>query len=346
MPDRYLFLQCRNLGDATISTGLINSLGKSFPEISIDVLTRSPFKAIFEDNPYINSVLYVDFLPMGAPKELNLKSFLDFLKQICRLRQKAYDVCLNTQGDFRENLIGRLVNPYKNISVSWKGKHIYNNLIKKGLLCLVNESIDIPEEVINVYDVNDYIAKRFGCTHLVRPRIFSHNRLSAGDSYDNRNVIGIHPGASQKCKLWDFDKWKKVIEVLLLQKCHVCIFCAPNQKEKMQSIFQEVLNNKHVFLHASNLRDFFIQLSTVRLLIGLDSFAVHAAYALGIPVVILCGANDYRLFAPPGATVVNKGYVCPFYPCYNNPKCLGSKHEFICMKAIEVNDVIAAVETL
>ncbi len=345
MPKKYLILQCRNLGDAIISSGLINSLGKNLRHISIDIFTRPSFKPIFEENPYVNKIYYTDF-PMGTQKNFNAKNCLGLLKQISKLRKQNFDVCLNNVGDFRENLIGKCIRPKKNISISWPDAHPYRQLIKKGLSSLVDWNISIPQRIVNIYDGNDHIAKELGSSHLVHPRIFLNAKLrkQIASKLDYEKVIAIHPAASQKSKLWDFDKWKRVITVLVSQKFDVCIFCAPNQKTKMQDIFREVIDNKRVLLHASNLDEFFIKLSSVKLLIGLDSFSVHAAYALKVPVIVLNGANDYRLFRPPNANVIFKEDVCRYYPCYNKPKCLGSKDEYICINSIDVVDVLNAIK--
>lgn len=114
----------------------------------------------------------------------------------------------------------------------------------------------------------------------------------------------------------------------------------------MQTIFRGVIDNKRVLLHAGNLDEFFVKLSFTKLLIGLDSFSVHAGYALNVPVIILNGANDYRIFRPPGANVIANENVCAYYPCYNKPKCLGSKSEYICINSIGIEDVMAAINNL
>lgn len=345
MSHKYLFLQCRNLGDAIISTGLINSVGNSFTKVSIDIFTRYPFMAIFDNNPYINRLFYANF-PMGAPKGLNAKNLFVLVKQIYKLRKQNYNVCLNREGDFRENLIGRLVKPEKNISVLWNGKHVYNNMIRKGLFSLVDDAINIPEEIVNVYNANDYVAKKLGCNHLFPSKIFLNKKLTKKISLSDKNIIAVHPGASKKCKLWNFDNWKKLIRKLILQGFSVWIFSSPNQKVQMQTIFREVIDNKRVLLHAGNLDEFFVKLSFAKLLIGLDSFSVHAGYALNVPVIMLNGANDYRIFRPPGTNVIANENVCAYYPCYNKPNCLGSKSEYICINSIGVEDVMAAINNL
>lgn len=344
MLKKYLILQCRNLGDAIISSGLINSLGENFRNISIDIFTRPSFKPIFESNPYVNKIFYADF-PMGTQKNFNAKNCLGLLKQIAKLRKQNFDVCLNNVGDFRENLIGKCIRPKKNISISWPDAHPYRQLIKKGLFSLVDWNISIPQQIVNIYDGNDHIAKELGSSHLVRPRIFLNGKLRKQivDELNYENVIAVHPYASQKSRLWDFKKWKILIQILASQGFKIWIFGAPSQKSETEDIFHEIINNKNVSLHAGNLSEFFIKLSLAKLLIGLDSFAIHAAYALNVPIIMLNGSNDYRTWQPPKANVIAKENVCTYYPCYNKPKCLNTKKQYICIVSIDVEDVINAV---
>jgi heptosyltransferase-3 len=343
--NKYLVLQCRNLGDAIISTGLINSLGKSLEGISIDVFTKYSFKAIFDNNPYINRLFFANF-PMGSPKGINIKTLLVLFKQIYRLRKHNYDVCLNREGDFRENLIGKLLRPDRNISVIWSGNHVYNSMIRKGFSRLIDYAIHIPEEIVNVYSANDYVAAQLGCTSLESSKIFLNADSSKNTCSSNNKIVAIHPGASKKNKLWSYDKWNKLISKLVLQGFHVWIFGTPSQKANMQAIFRESIDEKYVILQTGSLSEFFVKVSFAKLLIGLDSFSVHAGYALNVPVIMLNGANDHRIFKPPHANVIAKGNVCAYYPCCNKPKCLGSKSEYICMNSIEVDDVMAIINNL
>ena len=333
---KFLLIQARNLGDAVISTALINSIGESFPNIRIDVFTRPSFKDIYKNNPYINSIYYANF-PVGTNKNFNIRELLKLSKQIYKLRKNNYEKVINNVGDFREILIGRLISPKINLSIRWEKGHPYNFLIKGGLYNLADKIITIPKNIINIYKAQIKFLKELGCDKILPPKIFLKKNLP------KVNAIGIHPLASQKCKLWQWDKWRELIKELSLYY-EVWIFCPPKEKRIIYRIFEKELKIKNVKVKSGSLDNFFLDLSQVKLLVGLDSFSVHAAYAIGTKSIMLNGANDYRIWTPPNAKVVFKGNICPYYPCYNKPKCIGKDFEYICMKAIEVEDVLNAIK--
>ncbi len=116
--EKVLLLEFRGLGDTIVKTSLLASLARSFPGLKLDLLTRPSFRYIFEKNPHINKV-YFGELPILKRDAFNSKYARDFLNSLIRLCKNKYDISLNTVGDFRENIIGHLVCPQKNISVLW-----------------------------------------------------------------------------------------------------------------------------------------------------------------------------------------------------------------------------------
>ena len=335
---KILLLELRNFGDAVILTNLIESLSHSFKGIKIDLFTRPWFKEIFENNPNINKIIYAQF-PFMRDKDLNPKTTMHLVMQILRLRMKRYDVCINNQGDFRENLIGCLINPKRNISVRWGIGHEFRNQIRKNdWFNNKNESIGIPNDVINIYDINHYIMKKLGGTELLPPRVYLKN-----NPVKNGNLIAIHPMAGQACRLWSFEKWSGLIEKLIDKGYKIDIFCAPDEKELIIEKLYKIQRKDKVNMYAGRLDSFFEKLSQASLFIGLDSFSIHLAYALGIPGIMLNGANDYRIFLPKNAYVVLNKESCDKYPCYNKPSCQGSLAEYHCIRGIQVNDVLEKV---
>jgi len=83
-----------------------------------------------------------------------------------------------------------------------------------------------------------------------------------------------------------------------------------------------------------------IELSSV--LVGPDSFPIHAALAVGTPTVALFGPNDpLRFKSESGITVIEHDLPCR--PCRRRPICGGA---FTCMAMITVDEVFAAVEKM
>jgi heptosyltransferase III len=339
--EKILLLQLRNFGDALIITSLIESIAKSFHGVKIDLFTRPSFEEIFQNNPHINEIYFANF-PFMRDKDLHPISTVQMLYQIMRLRTKRYDVCINNQGDFRENLIGRLVNPKRNISIIWDKGHEYRNQIRKNeWFNNKQHSLPVPNNIINIYDINYYIVNKLGGIEFLAPKIYLEENFTK-----NGKLIAIHPMASQECKLWDFDKWCNLIEELINREYRVVCFCAPHEKAALSNKLNRLRYNNNLNIYAKTIKGFFEKLSHANLFIGLDSFSIHAAYALGIPSILLNGANDHRVFAPSNAHVIHNYNKCDKYPCYNKPFCKGSLLKYNCIRDIPVNDVLEAVGKL
>jgi heptosyltransferase-3 len=248
---------------------------------------------------------------------------------------------MNNQGDFRENLIGRLINPKRNISVIWENDHEYKNQIRKNEWFNNKHSLTIPIKIINVYDVNNYIVKELGGTEFISPKIYLEKI-----NCKNSKLIAIHSIAGQESKMWDFNKWCMLIEELINRGYEVVCFCSPHEKKYLTNKLKGLRINNNINIYAENLRGFFEKLSCAILFIGLDSFSIHVSYALGIPSILLNGANDHRVFAPKNAHVVRNYNVCDKHPCYNKPSCKDSLYKYNCIRDIPVNDVLEAVAKL
>lgn len=239
-------------------------------------------------------------------------------------------------GDMRENFIGSLIKPEKNISVIWDKGHPFRNLVRQGGTYLLTMSIPVEKNLLNIYDINSHIARSLGCTVQEKSKIY----IKENDRINN--VIGIHPLAGQKHKLWQWNKWKILIKLLVKEHFNVWIFSSHKEKNRIEEIFSDVIN-KNTLIQCGNLEEFFTKLSSVKLLIGLDSFSHHAACALNVPAIMLNGGNDYRIWKSPGAKVISKGTKSMCYPCYNRPTCEGKHSEYKCMKSIEVEEVLEMV---
>ena len=309
---RVIILQCRNFGDAVISSGLLESLGRCYPHWNLEIVTRPQFKEVFEYNPYVKKLHYAQF-PMGTVKNFNLYEALRLTKRILILRNNKYDICINNIGDFREIFLGWLLNSKKNISIAWGKGHPYNHLIRSRLWSLVDQRITIPATVLNVYQVIEYFSQSLNCVSIGLPSLYQVD----GNLYKNhqpQKVVGMHITATQPTRTWLLKKWKQLIKLVLINGYKVWLFGAPNEKYQIEQNFNELIDEYQVDLKIGALTDFFQWLTQIKVLVGLDSFSIHAAYAIATPRIMLNGANDYRIWVPPKTEVINGGNACVYIP--------------------------------
>lgn len=328
-----LIISARNFGDAVILTELINNLNTN--EFKIDILTRKEFIPIFNKISNISNIYTANF-PMGTMKNFNFIEGIKLLKQCIELRMQHYDIVLNNVGDFRENFIGWLISPKENISIRFHNNHPFNKLIRNGLNWAVDKYIEIPNDILNIYNIQKFIASSL-CINPRHITLENQNRL--------HNKIAIHPIASQKTRFWQYINWIELINELVTSEHKIIVFCAPNEVEELKKEFKQVEDKIEII--AKNIEYFLNTLKEVDIFIGLDSFSIHAAHMMNVPnLIMLNGANNANVWAPPKTKVIEGGKNCEYFPCYNKPKCLGKDFEYICMKTITPIEVINKVKEI
>lgn len=340
---RVIILICRNLGDAIIASGLVESIGRSFPGCQIDLLLRERCGDIFRNNPFINKMYYANF-PLGNPKNFGLREAVKLVKTVAGL--KKYDFCINNIGHIGENFISRCIRADKSVSIAWEKGHPFNNHIGIKGDIIANSVVRISSTMLNVYDANRYLASKLGCKVIRNPHIYLQKHIvSAPVSLEDLS-IGIHPFASIESKLWPFKKWHELVRCLIQMGAKVRLYGTASDRPMLYNLFGDFIEQGSVVLQLGDLESFFKSVQSLRLLIGLDSFAVHAAYALGVPSIMLNGSNDFRVWQPPGSEVVCSTGACNHQPCYNKPKCIGTSGQYACIKGISVNDVMDKIHKL
>lgn len=330
MPDvrqyrKVLFLEARNFGDAIIKNTLVFQYGVGHPEAQIDLWAKRQFADIFSRNKKIHKV-YPSGFPIAGMKSWNI---IALIKTIYVLRKERYDLAIDTMGDFRERLLLWLVHPKRIISIEREQGHPFNHLIRRGLSFLV-ESVIIPKDMINVYTQLAYLLKYLDVQKWTQ----EPNGLCASPP-----TIGIHPFASQKCRLWEWEKWNRLYRLLIKKGCVVQFFCSPAERAILEENI-EIDQSSNII--AGDLQFFLEELRHIDLLICLDSFAVHASYSLGVRSIMLNGANDFHIWQTPLSSVVTGKFDCEYWPCYNKPKC----KDYRCIRSINAEDVAQLAYTL
>ncbi|SHF61040.1 glycosyltransferase family 9 protein [Vibrio gazogenes] len=332
---KILIISARNFGDSVIITHLIENINTD--NLYIDVLTRKEFIPIFRHCKCIHKI-YTENFPMGTSKKFNIINAISLLKRILNLRKYNYDMVFNNIGDFRENFLGWSIGSKENISVKWYESHPVNSIIRSGFHIFVDKYIEIPKNILNIYQVQKYIKfKLFGGSDS------TENIIQSMDY--SFNIIAIHPYASQRSKFWEYENWIQLIEQFGTEERKVIVFCSPSERDELDCAFSSV--KKKIFIVAKGIDEFLETLKCVTVFIGLDSFSIHAAYMMNVPnLIMLNGANDSRVWAPPMVEVFGGGSNCEHYPCYNKPKCIGKEYEYICMRSIKTDDIVKKIREM
>lgn len=338
---RILYIQARNLGDAVIGTGLIEALGRSGSNFEISVLTRPQFREIYATNPLISNIFYASF-PMGTVKNFGFATGLKLARTVSALRGKHFDRVIHLCGDFRENLLGWTISSAGNTGVSWENGHPQVKLVRRGCENYVPNLVPVPADDHSIYSAVQRVSTALDTRGPAKPRLYD----AAGQPYVHRpgsSRIGMQPTASQECKLWPPERWRALIATVRANDFQVAVYGAPADRSYLESCLPDS-DDAGVEIVTGSLGGFFRSLEGIRALIGLDSFGVHAAYAIGTPTIMLNGANLPTVWTPPGTLVIGNAEPPSCYPCMNRPTCSRQVNPYSCIREIPLRSVVRNLE--
>jgi len=348
-----LIISGRALGDAIIARGFIDEI--SFRNVNVRwyVWCRPESLPIFKAAASVDKI-FTSYFPMGLRSKIfKINILKQMLSCVFQIRSLKPEISVDLIGDIREWLLGLALGSQHHIAPVWPHGHVVNRLIINPIpRCWEKESL-IPMGLQNIYAVRKIIR------NLVESEIFkrstsagvatstygklTHNAKSANKESEcrGRKIIGIHPCASQQSRLWPIANWRALLQILLLNGYKLRLYGASSDRDYLIRIAAGILDESCV--STLSVTEFLIDIKQLKLLICLDSFSAHAAFSRGVPNVMLFGSNNPKIWSTPTSVPVWSSGGCPYYPCYNKPRCKGTLAEYVCIRSVSVDMVLEAI---
>lgn len=324
----------RNLGDIVICSGLLRELAAAGYAKRYLVWTRPNIACLFEDIPDCDIVCSP--FPVGTGYRFGLRELGRLLKAAAEIRFRRPSVVIDFVGDFRERLFARLIGG-RHLQIGWAREHPHSRLIRNPF-GVTRALVTVPAEVPNVY----------AGYALMLDALIPRSRRALRKRGEAKRVpvqrIGVHPFASQPCKLWPDAYWRELVCALAAQGFEVWGFSAPQERAALERLFGGL--TERIVLCTSDIGQYRLQVSQMDLFIGLDSFSVHMAHRCGVPSITINSGNPPELFAVPSGQTLAASGGCRHYPCFHRAPCRGRDYENACVKAISPQQVLAALEAL
>jgi len=304
---KILIIRLSSLGDVLLTTPVLRSLMKNYPDLTIDFLVKQNFEVAIRLNPNINSVIIYNDSP-----ELTTQ-----------LKENDYDVVIDLHNNFRtKKIVKQLGLPYY--------KFIKPNLEK---FLLVHTKINLlkekkPISVRYAEVIPDFNLDDEGLELFIPAGI--HSELEGLN-----NVVGFAPGAFHYTKRWPIEYYAELGKKLNEEGYTIAILGGESDKticmdlQKMIPNSLDLSNNNDLFQTAAHIKN-------CKVLICNDSGLMHTASAIGTPVIAIFGSTVREFgFAPYGIkniVVENSKLKCR--PCTHIGKGKCQKGHFKCMKEI------------
>lgn len=289
--NKILVCKLKFYGDVLLTTPVIASLRRRYPDATIDLLLYKDTKAILSADPRINQFHLLN------KKDGFWQKITNFFKLRKDLKNNSYDLIINLSDQWP---IAYLLSSLHRDSIAFRRQEErWNKLFTKT----------VPVSGVNIVEQNLSILKGLDfADNDVIPELTLYYRESDYQSlfgidagFNAKNYIVIQPTARQLFKCWDDDKFAKVIDHLTRSGYQVVLTSGPAEAER-----QQVENIASMCVIKPNTafagKTTFLQLAALIdhavMFIGVDSAPMHMAAALDTPQVCLFGATNYQQWRP------------------------------------------------
>ena len=269
---KILFITSNRLGDAVLSTGILDYLGHQYPDAQITVACGPLAEGLFKSASGVVEVIILRKKPFSG--------------HWLELWQKCIGTKWDIIIDLRNSAVSRLL---------WAGqRYIWGS---------TNPALHKVEQNAQVLELTIPPAPRlwFSATTLTKARQLIPDR---------NFTLAIGPTANWKGKTWPAENFIELIARLredVFKDCRVAIFAAPGEEENARKVLQSIPIPFAIDMIAkADPVTAAAAISLCQLYIGNDSGLMHCAAATGVPTLGLFGPSRPEHYRPWGA---NSAYV-------------------------------------
>lgn len=293
--NRILIIKMRFHGDMLLTTPVISTLKRRYPDAQIDMLLYQDTIPILSENPEIHALYGVAKKGSGTKEKIT-----NFLSLIKTLRARRYDLIVNLTDQWMVSLLVRLLPARLKLSQDYH--HRQSSFWKNSFTSVVPiEGEHIVERNLSVLaplDVTDYYQDT---TMSYHPEHWEKLHAQLAEHGVTGRYVVIQPTARQLFKCWDDEKFSAVADALQQRGYAVVLTCGPGDDDlACVRRIAEGCQHKPVTALAGKTR--FPELAALidhaALFIGVDSAPMHIAAAVKTPIVCLFGATDHVFWRP------------------------------------------------
>jgi lipopolysaccharide heptosyltransferase II len=303
-----LIIRLSSLGDILLTTPLLRSIKKKYPDIKIDFILKEQYREILQFNPYISRIYEYSTEP-GRKKAL-----------FKTLKGNKYDLVIDLQNNFRSAQLRRKARAR---SVKFNKRTLAKYLLVKFKYNLLRNAASIPQryaQVLDNFQLDDE-GLDFYLPHSTTSQLGDFNRY-----------IGFAPGSRHFTKMWPKQYYADLGNLLMSKGYLIVLF---GGKSDLQICYElsvaipgsiNLSNDDKIFNTA-------IDMKKCVAVVCNDSGLMHIACSLKIFVLSVFGSTvkefGFIPYGNKGSIIENNGLYCR--PCTHIGKESCPENHFRCM---------------
>jgi heptosyltransferase III len=336
---RVLVVALRRLGDVLLTTPLIRSVKRAYPQASIDALVFAGTEGILSGNPDLAGIVTI-------PQRPGLRKTLALMRRIAR----RYDLALSTQTGDRPTALAFIAGRQSAGVLEATGLVAAVKRLGLGRSFATDPDRHRVLDILRLADVLGIAAH----AEIVCPTGAVRPTLTPAQPY-----AVVHAAPMFTYKRWTHDGWRKLAPALRERGLGTVITGAMTDRNYLDDIWRDSdvvrLDGKLEWPELSAV------IERARVYIGPDTAITHLAAATGTPTVALYGPSNPQLWGPwpvggldqpwaAAGTIQRRGNVwlvqnpLPCLPCQLEgcERRLDSHSQ--CLDELSVGQVVSAVD--
>ncbi len=270
---KILFITATRIGDAILSTGLLDHMARTYPDGKVTVACGKLCVSLFEGFPNVERVIPVVKRPRHG-------HWIDLWKEVVGTR---WDIVV----DLRNSAVSRLIRADK--------RYIFGKQIDKK-----------KHKVEQGADVMKLSVVPAPKLYFTQAQTAFADKLMTGA----RPIIGVAPAANWIGKTWPADRFIEVIHWMTaadgpMPNARVAVFAAPGEEAQARPVLESIPVERRIDGIAKGTPgEAAAAIARCDFLIGNDSGLMHAAAASGVKTLGLFGPSYPHIYRPWGAHAV------------------------------------------
>lgn len=266
---KILFITSSRIGDAVLSTGLLDHIARTWPEARVTIACGPLAVSLFEGYPHLERIIPIK-------KEKHNRHWIKLWRQTVRTR---WDMVV----DLRNSAVSRLIWAKKRYIF---GAHIDRKAHKAEQNAAVMNLAQIPAP--KLWFTKEQTARAAALVPEGGP------------------VLGIGPTANWIGKTWPAERFIEIIRFAtgpegFMSDARVAVFAAPGEETAAREVLASVPTERAIDVIAkTDPGTAAAAIARCAFYIGNDSGLMHCAAAAGVPTLGLFGPSWPHLYAPYG----------------------------------------------
>jgi len=270
---KILFITSSRIGDAVLSSGLLNHIEQSYPAAKVTIACGPLAVSLFQGYPLLEAII-------PLKKEKRNGHWIKLWKQVVGTR---WDMVI----DLRDSAVSRLI--------LGKQKHIFSRQIDKA-----QHKAKQCADVVGLADVPS-------------PKLwFTKDQMTMAQKIipSGAPVLGVGPTANWIGKTWPAERFIEIVEFMtakggIMDGARVAVFGAPGEEEDANKVLASIPEDRRIDAIAKGSPgEAAAMIARCDFYIGNDSGLMHCAAAAGVPTLGLFGPSYPHIYAPYGQDYV------------------------------------------